>query len=744
MLSAQTAPRKIGELELTLGGLAATVTPANPVIPKNLQGGVQIVVRSGGTALTAAQVAQFLGGPFQVQGVYSGPGLPQAVDVPAAGSPSSDPLVLVLPAVTASGDYTLSNLRLVVGGSPVLDVTPGTVPVKVIDQVLVTSVETRALTLDEIRAKGIVLDSSDVLGFDFTIGLQLSSQVVSITFPVVFDRQGVPIPQPLQPPPAAPRLDVPIPELPVIVPMLLQRDDGGGSLPPVQLPDGSMGQVRIPSVLVIPGNVGFLKQFFSAQLYVANGAPGGSNLVVHDVTGTIVLPPGADQVAGTADDPLSLPNTVNGPQPATLAVLGPGPDGKPSVGALEPGETGQAEFLIRGEKEGFHTIDFNIHATLDGLVTGPVGIGGTASGGVLVRNPYFDMTFTVPGVVRKGESFKVFATVTNISQALANNLTVALDQAATSGVTLVGDSSQGTPTLKPGDAKTFVYQLTSQRTGKVVASYLHFDTQDGTTGALNFSLGVDSRGVPLSPDTLSLPAAVDNLPGDVVAAAMRVLGQGWSVANAPAGTLPAGVVRTSRTVVTQKALALAEAGLRQGLGQPAGDALRDLVTDFWGGSPLDPGFDQLLRQSDAGHDSRRSSAPTSRRPWSRAAGRSPTSARWRRSRPRGRTSSPSRWGAAPAPRRSTSRSPMPTATSSPARRREGRSPAACCCRSADRPRRRSSAWSRRRPRRPTRSPSPARAPATSTSPSPCRAATARSSAARRAGWRWCRASASSW
>ncbi len=601
-LAADAPPRKIGELELTLGGLSATVSPANPTIPKNLAGGVQIVVRSGGAMLDAAHVAALLGGPFQVQGVYSGPGLPQAVDVPVAGGPaSSDPLVLVLPPVTASGDYTLSSLRFVVAGKSVLDVAPGTVPVKVIDQVLVTSVETRPLTLDEIKAKGIVLDQSDVLGFDFTIGLQLSSQVVNITFPVVFDHQGVPIPQPLQPPAAPPRLDVPIPELPTIVPLLLGKD-GGGSLPQVPLPGGGMGDVRIPSVLVIPGNVGFLKQFFSAQLYVANGAPGGSNLVVHDVTGTISLPPGADQVPGTADDPLSLPATTGGPQPATLPVLGLGPDGKPSVETLNPGETGQAEFLIRGEKEGFHEVDFQIHATLDGLATGPVGISGTASGGVLVRNPYFDMAFTVPGTVRKGESFKVFATVTNISQALANDLTVALDQAATSGVTISGDASQTTPTLKPGDAKTFVFQFTSQRTGKVVASYLHFDTQDGTTGNLNFSLGVDSRGVPLSPDTLALPAAVDNLPTDVVEAAMRVLGQGWSVANAPSGTLPSGVVRTSKTVVTQKALALAEAGLRQSLGQPPADALRDLATDFWGGVPLDPGFDQLLRQSDAGQN----------------------------------------------------------------------------------------------------------------------------------------------
>ena len=52
------------------------------------------------------------------------------------------------------------------------------------------------------------------------------------------------------------------------------------------------------------------------------------------------------------------------------------------------------------------------------------------------------------------------------------------------------------------------------------------------------------RGIPLSPDTLVLPTSVANLPQSVIDAAMVVLGEGWSIANAPAGTLPAGVIRT--------------------------------------------------------------------------------------------------------------------------------------------------------------------------------------------------------
>ena len=71
----------------------------------------------------------------------------------------------------------------------------------------------------------------------------------------------------------------------------------------------------------------------------------------------------------------------------------------------------------------------------------------------------------------------------------------------------------------------------------MVATYLRFDAQPGSgpapTGTLLFHVGVGERGVPLSPDTLSLPTAVDDLPPDVVRAAMRVLGQAWSIANAP-------------------------------------------------------------------------------------------------------------------------------------------------------------------------------------------------------------------
>lgn len=599
--SAQTPLRKIGEMELKLVGLNAAIDPEHPVIPKNTRAGVAVVVQAGGVGLPAAEVSRLLGGAFSIEAQLTGPGLaaPKALALEVNAS-ATGPLVLPLDPLPIAGDYTLSQMRIVKDGRALLDLSPAQATVQVIEQVLVTSVKTRALTLDEIRQKGIVLDRDDYLGFEFTLGMKLESKVVNVSLPVVFDRQGLAVPEYLRPP------DVGVSgvAVPTFVPMMLEFDDPliapGGV---VTLPSGDQVTLRIPSLLVIPGNVGYLKQMFSAQLFVANGAPAGSGLTVRDVTGTIRLPAGDDHTTGTADDPLSLATTVRGVQPAVMSVRAIGPDGTPETGEgrFQPGEQGQAEFLLVGEREGFHPIAFDILAVLDGLPTGATTLTGHASGAVLVRNPFFNVSFTVPAVARRGEPFTLYATVTNIGQGMANDVRVSLDSSRMSGVTLIGDEVQTIPTLQAGDARTLAFRFQSDRTGQVVASYLRFDGA-AAGGDVRFTLGVGERGVPLSPDTLVLPVVVDNLPPSLVDAAMRVLGQAWSVAQSPAGTLAAGVARITPTTVLQRAQLLAEAGLRVSLGQAAADAVRDLAFDFYGGTPFDAGFDQLLRTTSAGRD----------------------------------------------------------------------------------------------------------------------------------------------
>jgi len=603
--------RKIGEMELRLSGLTATVENAEPVVPKHTSGGIRIVVRAGGVQLSLADLTRFLGPNVGVEGELSGPGFSQPVALPLPADDESlvaDPLVLRTPPIPIAGNYRLSSLRVVANGRPVLDVEPSTVPLKVIDQILVTQVSTRALTLDEIRGKGIVLDSDDYLGFEFTMGFKLDSKAVDIKFPVVFDRQGVAVPQPLSPPAAPSREGI---QLPTIMPLLLEIESPTGERETVKFttPSGVVKPITIPAVLVIPGNVGYLKQFFSAQLYVSNGAPVGSGLNIREIKATLKLPPGADLQLGTLDDPLALPELERDgqviTQPLTMDVQGLGADGVAGTDddepEMAPAEQGQAEFLIRGEQEGFHQIQFDLSAQLLGLPIGPVTVKGKATGGVLVRNPYFNVTFTVPSVVRTGERFKLRATVTNIGKGIGNDVSMTLDSSRMSGLALEGDASKSIPTLRPGDARVLEFDFVAQRNGKVVATYLKFDTQSGNSGRINFTIGVGERNVPLSPDTLVLPTSTAALPEAVVDAAMRVLGQAWSIANAPAGTLPQGVIRVSGQMVVKKALALAEAGLRVTLGQSSDAAVRDLLVDFFSGEPVDPGFDQLLRTTEAGH-----------------------------------------------------------------------------------------------------------------------------------------------
>ncbi len=322
--SAAEPLRSLGEIEVSLYGLSAGVAPASPIVPKQTASGIRIVVTAGGRPLAASEVERLLGGRFEIRAELSGPGLGTPLALPLTGAqaiPSPDPLILTFPGLPRAGEYDLANIRLVRAGRSVLDVFPRRVTLRVIEQILVTSVVTRPLTLDEIRERGIVLDAGAYLSFEFAITLRLDSTPVTLRLPVVFDRQGVVVPMPLQPPPEPLRSVVSAPQL---VPVLLRPK------PPVDEPDGApvateaeaglaTSEIRIPSLLVIPGSMGSLKQFFSAQLIVGNGAPAGSGLSVRDVVGILDLPAGRDGVKGTDDDPLGLPDLETGPQSLSRA-----------------------------------------------------------------------------------------------------------------------------------------------------------------------------------------------------------------------------------------------------------------------------------------------------------------------------------------------------------------------------------------------------------------------------------------
>jgi hypothetical protein len=588
--SSTATEETLAEFDFVLLGLTVEPDPPSQVVPRNTATGIRIELAFSDVNADAAALLSLLPPGIEVAAELVGPGIEDPVEL--RGPPGG---LLPIPPLVTKGVYLVRDIRLERNGAPFLRATPDSATVEVIERILITEVTTRPLTLEEIRQRGILFGDDNFTGYNFTLALRLDSRPVTIDFPVVFDSNDIPIP--LRP---SAGLDLEGSTVPLvntgIVPVLLNVDvpaERQAEILPL-LPD-----IRIPGLIVVPGDVGFLNQFFSAILLVSNGAPLTSGLSVRDLDAEISLPTGGDAVPDTSDDPLVIAETESGGEALVLPIRGLGRDGGPGTSddtaAFAPGEQGQAEFLLEGRGEGFHEIAFDIRGMLDGLPIGPVPLTGTARGGVLVRNPTFNLTFTAPATVRAGEPFSLFVGVTNISGSPANAVTVRLDPTRISGATLLSGPEEPIETLLASDTEVLEFHFLSSTTGQVTASYLN--VEEGT-GDLLFRLGVGERGVPLSPDTIVLPKSVEELPAQVVSAALRVLGQAWSVATAPNGTLPEGVARISKQVVLDRATELAEAGFRVQLGEPLDLALESLVFSWT--STADRGFEQILRSTSAG------------------------------------------------------------------------------------------------------------------------------------------------
>src|SRR5437868_7992812 len=92
-LSAQAQQRKLAEFDIPLFGISATVSAANPVVPKNVASAVRIVIRAGDQQLSQADAARYLGDGFVVHAELSGPGLGQTITLPFGEEGTTDPLL---------------------------------------------------------------------------------------------------------------------------------------------------------------------------------------------------------------------------------------------------------------------------------------------------------------------------------------------------------------------------------------------------------------------------------------------------------------------------------------------------------------------------------------------------------------------------------------------------------------------------------------------------------------------------
>ncbi|MCI0438180.1 MAG: hypothetical protein L0177_03510, partial [Chloroflexi bacterium] len=593
-------PDTLTQLQFDIVGIQLRVDPPALTVPKNIATIVNadLTVPAGAAAGVEEAIASFKQGA-QVLAELRGPSIPPVQIAVKAGQP------IPIPPLALPGDYFLDQIRLVKNDEVVLSGTPDIVPIKVISEVFVTSVTSRPLSLDEIQAKGIVIDESNFQAINFELAFNIDNIPFKIDLPVALPSPELLRQRPTEAIKLTQQVNQRLQDTQVVeLPPELQRP--GLSFSIAALPffpadpdeDDALGfDVQpITGILFIPGNIAFLNQFFSVQLIVMNVAPDGSALVLRDVEGEIILPTGLDRKAGTfddpGDDPLRLARIEGIGQQSILPVVQSGTDKTlgtaDDIPTIPPLASGEAEFLVEGLKEGSHTLDIAINAVLDGLPSGPVELTGQAVGLVLVRNPTFDLTLGHPRTVRSGEPYDLFATITNTSLSPANFVSVNLDPRSISGAQLVSEDSVVFETLGPGESGTARFRLVAQQTGDVTAS--SFTAGEGISGSFQLRTGIGERGVPLAPNVIVLPQTADELPPDLVFAAQRVLGQALSIANAPAGALPPDVLFVSRQTVIERGQALAEAGQRLQFGDTLPRAVQDLLLDWMGNTSPNDGF----------------------------------------------------------------------------------------------------------------------------------------------------------
>ncbi len=365
---------------------------------------------------------------------------------------------------------------------------------------------------------------------------------------------------------------------------LPEPENGGGTQ--------SEPSKNFPGVLVFNNDVAFLNQFFSVMFIVFNNAPKESNLYLKDLQAKINYPAGLREAK---TNPPKLQGT-------SIPVKCPGPDG--ILGTADDLEIilasfcGKAEFLAEGIEEGTHIVKVDFSGTLSGGPAGDVPVKGSAAGAVVVRYPDFAINFAHPSVVRSGEEYDIYITITNTSNVAANLVSLTMPASRLIGCRLLSGEKQEFETLAPGESQIVKYHLLSLQTGRVRASA--FAAEGKLRGNFVLTAGIGEKGIPLSPDTITLPAYAYKLPEDILEISLLLLGEAYSVSTAPAGSLPAGIFYISPKIVKERIIELSEAGQRILFGDDLLSSLQVFLLDWLGNRTDDFPFEQLRLSTSKG------------------------------------------------------------------------------------------------------------------------------------------------
>lgn len=524
-----------------------------------------------------------------------------------AGPELPDPLPLatvpggsfILPSFQQNGDYTLENIRLVseTGGSTqVVALAEPSLAVLHVRKIVLTSASVRALTLEELRERGVQLNEENFQAFDFAVGFAFGSEVVEISFPVTFEGKasigGYGKPEiKLDDLPPGVVAEVARWTPPSIVPFrIVPQEKGPSEGLEIGLEEVEELDFPVYGVIVLPGTVTYLNQFFDASLMVANGAPAPSGAVLRNLRAAIRLPGNQALRLARTEPPVSP-----GQEVPVLAD-----DGGQE---LAPGEKGKASWTVEGLKPGTHGVVIDLEADLYRPGRDPLPVASRCQAAVEVVDARFHLTFSHPDVVREGEAYTLFVTVANESLATQNLITLELLRNNLSGAHPLSpddDLKRPIASLRPGESETVEFELVADVTGQAVATTFQSDSAAGL-GTIQLRAGVGELGIPLSPATLVLPRYSEQITGlagpGLLRANNRLLGLAYSLAVAPASALPPGLGSMAKADVERRARDLGEAGQRIFLGDSLLRSVAVLALDQLGNRADLSSYDQLRRLS---------------------------------------------------------------------------------------------------------------------------------------------------
>jgi hypothetical protein len=463
-----------------------------------------------------------------------------------------------LPVLNEKGDYILRNIRLVSADGNVLQTAVPSFANITITQVLQTKLSVHQLTPDELRARGITVDSNNYDVYEYTFLFAINGQTVTVPYPVIVDKRTHEIiTAPAVDPYHMPEQQHTLPprfQGPVTQPFSFDFDTNG---PGKESPEGKEPHRIIPTIpaaLVIPTGLGVLHQFFAVILNVGNSAPAGSAITV-------------DSISATLDAPLGLRLAKTTPA-VTIGQAVPIVDAQTGARFLIAAAQGSAEWSLEALKAGTHTVAVHVRATYKAPNQADTPIKGDLSTSFVVSDPRFQVNFVHPQTIRSGEDYTAYAFITNTS---ATAQTIRLDVGQIPVCS--GDSSWSNfnvcfpqamdpveATIERGKTLTVPYHLKSRLTGSIFASAGEAD--DNIKVGVSLSMGVSASGIPLSPATLLMPWYTRYADPDFVSAQMTLFGLGYSLAVAPLSARTALLPRVIPDDVFRRAQDVARAGER--------------------------------------------------------------------------------------------------------------------------------------------------------------------------------------